>query len=453
MTRRHGRGPGAGSKGSLLPVLVVAGALLAAGAVGTGIVLSEHTGKGTSAKLVSTRGTSGTNTHRRHHALGPPTPLSIASVSPTGAAAKGVGWSSPITVTFNQALSATSPMPTLSPAVPGNWTRVNQATIRFQPTGNYLPYGKETLDVPASMTSARGVRLGRVLESTFTVKGGSVLRLQELLAELGYLPVSFTPSSGSTGVTTTPPRHFSAPAPPPAQGAVTCQVAGLDCPGTSSNLLAAPAARPAVDREPSSVAEVPLQAEGGTFRWRFPSVPQSLASLWQAGQANVVTTGAVMAFESADGLGVDGQAGPLVWSALLRAAAAHQVSTTPYDYVTVSPGSPEYVTVWRDGVSIYTTLANTGIAAGPSCCQTQAGTWPVYLRFTSTTMSGTNPNGSHYSDPGIPWTSYFHGGDALHGFIRSYYGAPQSLGCVEMPFANAKVVYPLTPYGTLVTVE
>ena len=68
-------------------------------------------------------------------------------------------------------------------------------------------------------------------------------------------------------------------------------------------------------------------------------------------------------------------------------------------------------------------------------------------------MRGTNPDGSHYADPGVPWVSYFHGGDALHGFIRPGYGYPQSLGCVEMPPANAEVVYPYTPLGTLVTVE
>ena len=70
-----------------------------------------------------------------------------------------------------------------------------------------------------------------------------------------------------------------------------------------------------------------------------------------------------------------------------------------------------------------------------------------------TTMTGTNPDGSHYVDPGIPWVSYFHGGDALHGFVRGSYGFPQSDGCVEMPPANAEVVYPLTPLGTLVTVQ
>ena len=82
------------------------------------------------------------------------------------------------------------------------------------------------------------------------------------------------------------------------------------------------------------------------------------------------------------------------------------------------------------------------MAAAP----TADGTFPVYASATrSTTMSGTNPDGSHYVDPGIPWVSYFNGGDALHGFVRASYGFPQSDGCVEMPPANAAVVFPLHP--------
>ena len=93
-------------------------------------------------------------------------------------------------------------------------------------------------------------------------------------------------------------------------------------------------------------------------------------------------------------------------------------------------------------------MANTGIEAAP----TEEGTWPVYARYVSTTMSGTNPDGSKYVDPGIPWVSYFNGGDALHGFLRAQYGFPQSLGCVEMPYASADTVFPFTPIGTLVSI-
>ena len=104
---------------------------------------------------------------------------------------------------------------------------------------------------------------------------------------------------------------------------------------------------------------------------------------------------------------------------------------------------------YKDGAPVYSTPVNTGVAGAA----TANGTFPVYARYTVTTMSGTNPDGSHYTDPGIQWVSYFNGGDALHGFVRSSYGFPQSDGCVEMPVANAAVVYPLTPIGTLVTVQ
>ena len=155
-----------------------------------------------------------------------------------------------------------------------------------------------------------------------------------------------------------------------------------------------------------------------------------------------------MAFESAHGLTVDGEAGPKVWSALLQAVALRQVTTAPYDYVVVSQTLPETASVWRDGQIIFTTLVNTGIAVAP----TAPGTYPVFARYLVTTMTGKNPDGKPYSDPGIPWVSYFNGGDALHGYIRASYGFPQSLGCVEMTYANAETMFPLTPLGTLVTV-
>ena len=68
-------------------------------------------------------------------------------------------------------------------------------------------------------------------------------------------------------------------------------------------------------------------------------------------------------------------------------------------------------------------------------------------------MSGTNPDGSHYDDPGVPWVNYFNGGDAVHGFIRPGYGYPQSLGCVELPISTAQSVFGMLQLGDLVIVE
>ena len=67
-------------------------------------------------------------------------------------------------------------------------------------------------------------------------------------------------------------------------------------------------------------------------------------------------------------------------------------------------------------------------------------------------MSGVNPDGTPYHDTGVPWVSYFHGGDAVHGFLRASYGSQQSLGCVELPYAVAGQVWPLMEIGTLVSV-
>ncbi len=155
-----------------------------------------------------------------------------------------------------------------------------------------------------------------------------------------------------------------------------------------------------------------------------------------------------MAFEEAQGLPTDGVAGPDVWKALINAAVKGQKSTFGYTFVMVSESSPENIRVWHNGKIVVHGAVNTGIAAAP----TATGTFAVYEHIPVGTMSGKNPDGSTYHDPGIPWISYFNGGDALHGFIRASYGFPQSLGCVEMPFSEAGAVYPYTPIGTIVNV-
>ena len=82
-----------------------------------------------------------------------------------------------------------------------------------------------------------------------------------------------------------------------------------------------------------------------------------------------------------------------------------------------------------------------------------SGGWRTRTSIDSTTMSGANPDGTHYNDPGIRWISYFNRGDAIHAFPRASFGTPQSLGCVELPLAQAAKVWPYTPIGTLVTIE
>jgi len=324
-------------------------------------------------------------------------PLEVIGTNPV-ANATDVPSSAALTVDLSAPLASGSALPVLTPPVPGTWSAVSTTELQFQSASPLVPGQHETLTMPGGpngMLSDQGQRLAATDTVSFTVAPGSTLRLQQLLAQLGYLPVDFTPATQPTS--------------------------------------------PQQEADPQQ----------GTFAWRWPNLPASLTSLWSAGTANVITQGAVMQFEAQNGLATDGVAGPEVWTALLKAASTGTADPQPYDYVLVSKTLPENVTVYKDGAPVYNTPANTGVPAAA----TPDGTWPVYLRYQVTTMSGTNPDGSHYVDPGIPWVSYFNGGDALHGFIRPGYGYPQSDGCVEMPPANAAVVWPLTPIGTLVTVQ
>ena len=93
------------------------------------------------------------------------------------------------------------------------------------------------------------------------------------------------------------------------------------------------------------------------------------------------------------------------------------------------------------------TPANTGIGGRG----TAPGTFPVFERLRSQVMRGTNPDGSQYADL-VQWVAYFNGGDAVHYMPRASYGSPQSLGCIELPYAAAEQAWGYLSYGTLVTV-
>ncbi|HUX04623.1 MAG TPA: L,D-transpeptidase family protein [Acidimicrobiales bacterium] len=199
-----------------------------------------------------------------------------------------------------------------------------------------------------------------------------------------------------------------------------------------------------------TIAQVnPAQPTPGSYSWSYPNLATSLATQWHRGATNVLLTGALMAFQNDHQLPTTGIADAATWQALISATDQNQLDPNSYNFVDVSTASPETLTLYVAGKATFHTVVNTGIAVAP----TQTGIFPVYQRYISQTMSGTNPDGTHYSDPGIPWVSYFNGGDALHGFIRATYGWPQSLGCVEMPFPAAKLIWPSTPIGTLVAVH
>ncbi len=393
-----------------LPVALGA-VVLAAGA----FVLVTHRAGASGARDASSSGrgtdvTASSLAPRPTTTTSPPAPLSLLGESPAPGTTAAPATAA-VELRFSAPVAKGSPMPRLSPSIAGSWRGAGTPTLVFQPSARLTPYEHVVVAVPAGSSGVRdaaGSSLSASVADGFTIAGASTLRLQQLLAELGYLPLAFDPAGSAA--TTAP-----------------------------SNALAS---------EATTASTVSLTPRQGQFVWRFPDIPAQLAAAWQPGAWNSVTYGAVMAFEAAHGLGVDGEPGPLVWAALLQAVASRDSTTAPYDYILVTETGPETLYVWRDGAVIDQSLANTGVPGGT----TALGTWPVYLRYSSTTMTGTNPNGSHYSDPGVPYVAYFNGSDAVHGFPRASYGFPQSDGCVELPIANAAVVFGTDPYGTLVTV-
>jgi peptidoglycan hydrolase-like protein with peptidoglycan-binding domain len=328
----------------------------------------------------------------------------VALVTPAPAAQ--ISPASDLRLTLSRPISDAlgSGAPKLQPAATGTWKRVDSHTLVFHPRGLSLPMGQSLsvqLPKPLAVASAtgRGVHQSRTIQ--WKVGAPSVLRLHQLLAELGYLPVDWTP----------------------------------DGPDVPHNAQAQ--ARAAVD---------PPQ---GTFSWRYSNTPRELTSQWKPDVRTNITRGAIMMFQDTHHLAVDSFAGPAVWRALLADAMADKRRDSGYSYVYVHRKVPQKMTLWHNGRVILTSPGNTGVPAAP----TQLGTFPVFEHIPVGTMSGTNPDGSHYHDPGIKWISYFNGGEALHAFPRASFGTPQSLGCVELPEAAAKKVWPYTPVGTLVTVE
>jgi lipoprotein-anchoring transpeptidase ErfK/SrfK len=342
----------------------------------------------------------------------PPPPVDVTWFPPGGTPkmlvsprqGSSIGLDTPIRLTVSEPVSRLfhSHLPWLSPSATGSWHIEDTHTLVYRPRGYGFGLDAEIrVRLPAAVTPVSGNgKATRLL--TWSTPTGSQLRLQQLLAELGYLPLRWRASAG-------------------------------DAPTTRAGQVSAA-----------------VQPPPGTFVWRYPNVPSSLVELWRPGAENVVTRGAVMAFQSSHDLSVDGYAGRDFWQALLAdAIAGKHASSSGYSYVIVHRSqSPQSLTLWRDGQTTLTTIANTGIPKAP----TALGTFPVYSHLRSTTMRGTNPDGSHYSDAGVPWVSYFNGGDAIHGFNRASYGSAQSLGCVELPPTQAAKVWPYTPIGTLVTV-
>jgi len=280
---------------------------------------------------------------------------------------------------------------------------VTGAAFSFRPSIPFTPLSEVTLDVPggaSGVVAADGGHLARSVVDRFSVADGSVLRLQQLLSLLDYSPVVWTPRGAPIAATDTAEQTSALYSPPP-----------------------------------------------GAFAWRNQGWPAQLRFLWQSSRYSAFTRGLVMSFQADHGLSPNGEVTPALWTALIGALAANTVNSGGYDYALVNKSVPQTLTIFHDGHVVLRSPVNTGIADSP----TPNGTYAVYTRLRSQVMRGTNPDGQRYADL-VQYIAYFKGNDAVHYMPRADYGIPQSLGCIELPFADAARAWPYLAYGTLVTI-
>ncbi len=331
-------------------------------------------------------------------------PVAVVDPAPGGR----VPPSGPIRLTLSETVKHAlgSARPTLSPATPGKWSEPDSHTLRLHPVEHRV---RPRLEAPRSCSRARSrsrvpaaARVRVTREIDWTVPAGSMLRLQQLLAE-ARLPArrrGRPPARPSSA----PPRPRSTP------------------------------------RSPRRRAASP-----GATRTRR----RSSARCGARARPNEITRGAVMAFQNRHGLAADGFAGRQTWAALLADAVAGKQRTDGYSLRLRAPqraAAPQPL-ARREGRHPLARQHGRARRADP------ARDLPGVRAPRRRDHERHEPRRLALQRPGHQWISYFNGGDALHAFTRASFGTPQSLGCVELPLAAAAKVWPYTPIGTLVTIE
>ncbi len=220
---------------------------------------------------------------------------------------------------------------------------------------------------------------------------------------------------------------------------------------------------------------------GYDFSFPVPKDLQKAADSYKWNPQNPFILGAITQYIEASGMLHDGEyAKPQINGKLLselkKSAEKGKFDPYPWKWILVRQAAKgEIVELYENGRKVFSSPANTGEFA-----TTLDGTWYVFLRFHSTAMSGLSPSrismkvyeslklkhprmvgclDGHpvkwvaYNDSGIKYADYFNGGIALHYIARSRYGFPQSAGCVELPYDNARFLHKNIGYGTIVTVS
>ena len=304
-----------------------------------------------------------------------------------------------VAIRLNDDPAISTPRPQLRPHTAGTWTNLGNYEF-FHPVSTLEPCTTYTMRIPAGTLASGHRRLGHTRKITFKVACPGITAVQEALARLNYLPYTL---HGFVGASST------------------------------AGMTRAQAARRAF-----------VLPHGGVLIANVRDAPPL-----DVGTLDPTTTGALEVYEEDHNLPIGTTLTPTLWRDLLADETIAGRNPHPYTWVTVTETLPETLEVHQNNKVVLTTPVNTGVPGAT----TQTGVFPIYVRYVSTTMVGTDPDGVHYVAPDVPWVNYFNGGDAVHGYPRASYGFPQSNGCVELPIATAQTVYGMLAVGDLVIVE
>jgi lipoprotein-anchoring transpeptidase ErfK/SrfK len=101
--------------------------------------------------------------------------------------------------------------------------------------------------------------------------------------------------------------------------------------------------------------------------------------------------------------------------------------------------SAQTLTAYVGQTPVFRAVVSTGTQATP----TVVGTYRVYSKYLSTSMSGPG-----YSVPNVPHVMFFYRGYSIPGtYWHNNFGTPMSHGCVNLTLADAKWLYEWAPMG------
>ena len=191
----------AATAGAAVLVLIAGGTFAA--------VSSQRVSHDSLANASDSKQLTGTSNEPRKVAGPPAALLRVVSVTPAGGT-HGANGGAPVTVTFSSALAPNSPLPTLSPKISGSW-QVAGDTATFTPSYGFLPGTNVTVRIPGGNGGVQGAAAATGTLKTsqsvsFTTGSFSTLRMQQVLAQLGYLPLDWAPDGSTASPRRCPPE-------------------------------------------------------------------------------------------------------------------------------------------------------------------------------------------------------------------------------------------------------